>query len=81
MAVGVIGFIPFIIFLLFVLKRSLLIVRTTPEYNWTIILFLHGFVMNMIAGAIYSSIFFWGGAGLVLSASTIKKHQLISNGN
>lgn len=74
MALGIIGMIPFLSIFYFAFKKAIYIVRYRPDYNWIIILFLHGFTMNLISGAIYSSITLWGGMGLIFSVDKYERN-------
>lgn len=67
MAVGAIGLLPFLVILIFALKKVKFIAKYIPEHNWIVVLFIHGLLMGMVSGAIYSSIFLWAGTGLLFS--------------
>jgi O-antigen ligase len=69
MSTGIIGFLPFCILIYYAFKKSIKIIKFSPQDSWITIIFLQGFMMSSFSGSVTDNIILWAGMGLVFSVN------------
>lgn len=64
--VGVVGFLPFIYIFSKSIYYGFLIVRTSPQLSWVVVIFVQASVAGFFSGAVYSVGNFWASMALVI---------------
>ena len=69
MSTGIVGFLPFCILIYYAFKKSIKIIKFSPQDSWITIIFLQGFMMSSFSGSVTDNIILWAGMGLVFSVN------------